>query len=259
MAESVNELRAALSVRLSGPGSPSARQLAADSGWGRTLVNDVKLGRRLPNGTQLQDILTAAGVGQLELQRWADRLATVHQKHNFPDPEGPEPGPLTSEADTRADAGSHMLVPTKPTPRASRLRPNWRFLICSPTIAVVGVMLLVVVSIGLWWISRPQVGVTGKVRCSTGQPVVGVWVQSRRQGGSYAKVRRGEDGWFTYNGWAIANHSYRLHIGCGGQPGDWRSESRTQQVKAVNLTLSCDDSPTVLATPPYLGRCSVHR
>lgn len=120
-------------------------------------------------------------------------------------------------------------------------------------------LLLGLLGTGLWWASRPGIDVAGRVRCSTGQPVVGVWVQNRRNGGGDAKVRRGEVGWFTVNGWAIANHGYRLHVGCGGRTGDLRSEARTQRVTAPNLTVLCDDSPAVLASPPYLGRCSIQQ
>lgn len=89
-----------------------------------------------------------------------------------------------------------------------------------------------------------MVNVSGTVRCLTGAPVVGVWVQSSGGGSKFAS-RWGLPGAASVSGYnaTVNSGSVELHVGCGGTPAKWDSDQWTPKVAVSasrNINAGCN-------------------
>ncbi|MEV0186739.1 chitinase [Streptomyces sp. NPDC050625] len=94
----------------------------------------------------------------------------------------------------------------------------------------------------------------GQVRCESGQPIVGVWVQTSRSADSRFAAWRGiKDGskadWWTD---IPKNERYSLHVGCGGTPASWATENMTGTYAVPNKSFDCVD----IAGDPRYETCT---
>lgn len=209
----------------------SARKLAERSGWGRTTVTEIKLGRQLPTAVQLEDLLMAAGVAPAEIARLHEDLTRLHEMTP----------PKAVAGEPTAEKTVAPVIPGFPAPRR-------RY--------VMGAALVLVLMGFVWvWPTDSEYDVSGEVMCESGAPVVGVWIVNRDDSGTWARVRPGPDGFVVFNGTALGD-SHRLNVGCGGTPSQWKAEARSPWSSQNDTRLVCDDSPATIATAPFFGRCS---
>lgn len=72
--------------------------------------------------------------------------------------------------------------------------------------------------------------VRGTVRCSSGQPAVGVWVQSSRDGSGFATTswQFPNAGGYRYFQRTVSSSTststISIHVGCGGSPASWAKD-----------------------------------
>src|SRR4051794_18306699 len=90
-------------------GEHSGRALAAKTHWGRTVVNDIRSGRRLPTERQLRDLLGAVGASGPELDSWSDRLRRIREAVEL------EPAPDDATPRTSEDAPAGPPADAQPT------------------------------------------------------------------------------------------------------------------------------------------------
>jgi serine/threonine protein kinase len=101
--------------------------------------------------------------------------------------------------------------------------------------------------------------VTGRLSCTSGQPVIGVWVQAD-SGAGFATLSpsSGEEG-TVYSYRLPSNESYSMHIGCGQDSnGQWEPVLspghrgvHTVSVTGSDHSFTCHDMPK----QPYFGTC----
>ncbi|GGV74348.1 hypothetical protein GCM10010512_27570 [Streptomyces thermoviolaceus subsp. thermoviolaceus] len=98
--------------------------------------------------------------------------------------------------------------------------------------------------------------ITGQVRCESGRPIVGVWVQTGTASDSRFAAWRGLGDGSTADWWTDLpkNERYSLHIGCGGTPASWASENMTGTYTGPHNSFDCND----LDGDPSRGTCT-HR
>jgi hypothetical protein len=87
------------------------------------------------------------------------------------------------------------------------------------------------------------VTVSGQVSCSSGNAVVGVWVEADK-GAGWSPWKGVGDGanadyWYTLP----RSEQYSLHIGCGGSPDSWRVAVETPYVGGTHNSFDCFDVP----------------
>jgi hypothetical protein len=105
-------------------------------------------------------------------------------------------------------------------------------------------------------ISDSVAAAIGTVECATGRPVEGVWVD----------VANGHSGWAEWaaepNNPDRASYSYELqmagkytvHVGCGGSPENWASETWSEPVASGEThDFMCHDSLTKPSTEPIVA------
>jgi hypothetical protein len=105
-------------------------------------------------------------------------------------------------------------------------------------------------------ISDSVAAAIGTVECATGRPVEGVWVD----------VANGHSGWAEWaaepNNPDKASYSYELqmagkytvHVGCGGSPENWASETWSEPVASGEThDFMCHDSLTKPSTEPIVA------
>jgi len=223
----------------------SARRLAEKSGWGRTTVTEIKTGRQLPSAEQLEDLLTAAGADSEEIHTFQAALKRIHDVAAAPSSVAPalpaipaEPGPPSPDPGASAEGAAR--------PRGALIRR----ISIGVAAAVVGAYVA-----AMAWPSDRDVEVSGEVQCASGAPVVGIWIATREEGGSWARVRPGPGGFVVYSGTA-GGEEFRLNVGCGGTPSQWRAEARSPWMTERDARLVCDDSEATISIAPYFGRCT---
>ncbi|MFJ5035805.1 chitinase [Streptomyces sp. NPDC088560] len=85
--------------------------------------------------------------------------------------------------------------------------------------------------------------ITGQLYCESGRPIVGVWVQTAKSGDSRFAAWRGIGDGATADWWTDlpSNEPYSLHVGCGGTPGQWATENKTQGYSGHHNSFNCMD------------------
>ncbi|WP_265566995.1 chitinase [Streptomyces hygroscopicus] len=102
--------------------------------------------------------------------------------------------------------------------------------------------------------SPPPTHVAGQVRCESGHPIVGVWVQTSHSADSRFAAWRGIGDGSTADWWTDMpeNESYSLHIGCGGTPASWATENKTGTNSGTSNSFDCVD----IAGDPRYETCT---
>jgi hypothetical protein len=91
------------------------------------------------------------------------------------------------------------------------------------------------------------------VVCTSGQPPVGVWVESASGGSGWAQ--RGEGGATVVRRFVYQQEfegPFEAHVGCGGTTERWGIEARSSQLTSPYRRLTCDDAA---AAPPEPAPC----
>jgi hypothetical protein len=88
------------------------------------------------------------------------------------------------------------------------------------------------------------------ITCRSGNPVVGVWVESATGGSSWAQ--RGEASRSRFIFKQPFKGDYQVRAGCGGNAGQWGVEARSAHSDVTYRRLLCDD---VEFTPPQPASC----
>jgi chitinase len=88
--------------------------------------------------------------------------------------------------------------------------------------------------------------ITGQISCSSGQPVVGVWIQAA-QGSGFASLWSPDNGanmdWWS---WLPTRESFSLNVGCGGTAQSWAVSAHTTIVSGAgqrHISFNCFDIP----------------
>jgi hypothetical protein len=113
----------------------------------------------------------------------------------------------------------------------------------------IGSLLIVLVALAgiIVLLTRTRmVPVSGSVRCSSGQPVQGVWVQAEVDGkGAFAAWRYDDAdqrvATFTHE---VRGPSYAVHVGCGGSPHVWLVDVWSEYVTGGPYVFVCHDVQT---------------
>jgi len=99
------------------------------------------------------------------------------------------------------------------------------------------------------------VAVTGHVQCTSGAPVVGVYVDtgtSARGFASFDAVESRSAANFAYS--VLGGRSYSVHVGCGGTPSAWATDNRSDDVTGTAHSFICADGQAVTERSHY-GVC----
>ena len=85
--------------------------------------------------------------------------------------------------------------------------------------------------------------VTGQLSCSSGKPVVGVWVQAVTASGwaSWQSVDNATETDYEFS--LPQPQSYSLHVGCGGTGASWGIAVYSPFVLGTHNSFNCDDIP----------------
>ena len=83
----------------------------------------------------------------------------------------------------------------------------------------------------------------GSVQCSSGRPVVGVWIEGFNGGSQFASIRRDEtDPKITDYAYRLPDGgAYQVRVGCGGRPGDWADTVLSSYVGGASHDFVCHD------------------
>ncbi|MFF2519820.1 chitinase [Streptomyces sp. NPDC058086] len=105
--------------------------------------------------------------------------------------------------------------------------------------------------------SQPSVTpirIAGQVRCESGNPIVGVWVQTSHSADSRFAAWRGVGDGAKADWWTDIpeNERYSLHIGCGGTPASWATENMTGWHSGPKNSFDCVD----IAGDPRYETCT---
>ena len=137
---------------------------------------------------------------------------------------------------------------TPPRPRKGGAGTVWR----RATVRILFVigLLAEVGAIAVLWTTLPKPEprtVTGSARCSSGAPVVGVWVEGRSGGSWWADdfIPKTTDP-STASFVKLLPHGgqYQVRVGCGGTRADWRTTNYSQYVDEGHHDFICDDPNT---------------
>jgi len=86
-----------------------------------------------------------------------------------------------------------------------------------------------------------SVELTGLVRCASGAPVVGIWVEAAASGSGWAARSEAGTSEVQYRYTLPVAGRYQLHVGCGGGEDDWDSSNFTPFVEGSPYTFLCQD------------------
>lgn len=106
----------------------------------------------------------------------------------------------------------------------------------------------------LWPRTQPERVLTGSVMCTSGAPVVGIWVGQERSWlypGHWAD-RQTTNGKTYYNS-VVSTERYYLHVGCGGTPQNWKLSTTTGFITADRNNFVCQDRDD----DPRVGLCLI--
>ena len=88
--------------------------------------------------------------------------------------------------------------------------------------------------------------VAGTVRCASGAPVQGVWIEGFSGGSSFANLspddRRSAEVSYAYT--LPDGGKYQVRVGCGGTPGNWSKTVLSDYVDAGVHQFVCHDAPS---------------
>lgn len=94
--------------------------------------------------------------------------------------------------------------------------------------------------------------VTGRVRCESGAPVVGMWIDSSGSNSGWADLTPDADNFTAFSREVGADADYQLHVGCGGTSETWGAAYFSEFVMESGLSFVCADGQG-----RYHGRCEV--
>jgi hypothetical protein len=89
-----------------------------------------------------------------------------------------------------------------------------------------------------------SVEVSGQVACTSGRPVVGVWVQATTGSGFASRKGIGDSSTSDYWYWLPTSEPYALHVGCGGSPSIWAVAVYSPVVGGTHNSFDCVDVST---------------
>jgi hypothetical protein len=95
------------------------------------------------------------------------------------------------------------------------------------------------------------VEVSGQVACTSGRPVVGVWVQADAGSGFASRKGLGDGSTSDYWYWLSTPEPYALHVGCGGSPSSWAVAVYSSVVGGTHNSFDCVD----VSTNSGYGKC----
>jgi hypothetical protein len=95
--------------------------------------------------------------------------------------------------------------------------------------------------------------VSGFLTCSSGHPVVGVWLHGTSASG-WAKLENTADGRTEYSYKLPRGNDYSLHVGCGGTSDKWAVDPHTAEVSGTRNSFDCFDVPNY----PLYKTCRTH-
>jgi hypothetical protein len=82
-----------------------------------------------------------------------------------------------------------------------------------------------------------------EITCSSGAPVVGVWVEAERGGSGFSERPSGgtaNTGPYLFN--LEFGGAYHVNVGCGGSRQDWKKETSSTRSDQSVRSLACDDT-----------------
>lgn len=96
--------------------------------------------------------------------------------------------------------------------------------------------------------------ISGTVRCSSGAPITGVWVQEAVAEGDFAAwYHTTPDQREAYFSYGLRGKRYAVHVGCGGTPQHWLVNAKSGFVTGGPYAFVCRD----LRTESRYGSCLV--
>ena len=112
-----------------------------------------------------------------------------------------------------------------------------------------GVAICLVAALGVYlWLRLPVLvprTVSGEVRCSSGDPVVGVWVRviiGDQSGNGFAQLGPpSPDRPATLFTREVKGKSYVVHVGCGGTRQNWKMTAYSPTIEVTTSRLVCFD------------------
>lgn len=127
---------------------------------------------------------------------------------------------------------------------------NRKALLAQWASTIVAISLVVASGVYLW-LRLPTLlaqTVSGEIRCSSGSPVAGVWVQvtvGDHSSSGFAMTRIAPDNpAVTLYARTVKARTYVLNVGCGGTKGDWVMTAYSPETNQATLRMVCFDEPT---------------
>lgn len=86
--------------------------------------------------------------------------------------------------------------------------------------------------------------VDGTVRCASGAPIQGIWIEGFSGGSGFAGLSPGDrrSALVTYRYELPSGGKYQVHVGCGGTPVTWTLELRSRYVNPGTNHFLCHDN-----------------
>lgn len=87
--------------------------------------------------------------------------------------------------------------------------------------------------------------ISGQVRCASGNPVVGIWVEAFSGGRGWADTNpvAGQPFDTSFQHTLPNGGVYMLSVGCGGTPKDWDVSTKSGDLTRSGVSLTCYDDP----------------
>ena len=131
------------------------------------------------------------------------------------------------------------------------------------SLVTVGVTMVIVTLYSVWgthWLgggaaTSNLVGVSGHVQCTSGAPVVGVYVETGTSVQGFASFDAAQSRSVASFAYSVpSDHPYSVHVGCGGTPSAWATDNRSDDVMGAVHSLVCADGQAV-AEHSHYGVC----
>jgi transcriptional regulator with XRE-family HTH domain len=219
-------------------------QLALLTHYSKTTLQKACNGKEPPSWYVLERFVTACGRNAAE---WKPLLEAAVAGGPAVDPDASDTDGRSSDIEPGQPAEG--LPVTIDAGRQPGRRLSW----------MLGAAVAVVVSGALWVIVSREpsmVAITGRITCSSGANLVGVWIES----GSKDTSGRGqvtgntpEGG--TYRAVVPAGTTYSVHAGCGGDATAWKVSGYSTETIETSTAWICDDTTREATTPPFHTTC----
>lgn len=107
---------------------------------------------------------------------------------------------------------------------------------------LLGLIVAVSIVLLLTFPDRSPSAISGTVTCSSGNAVVGIWVEAHTGASGWADFKPAADrATVRYNYRLRYGGAYVLHIGCGGTSVDWKTSNRTTKTTDAGRDFLCSD------------------